>query len=200
MELLGKSVRNQTIPLTSSRHVWIRWPKRIGTERGDVAAVSCQEYSLSYFAYRTPTVRLFALVYYIIEMEEMMFEIGITQVRTLAFQLAERIGLTHRFKNVMAEKDWVSGFLARNPVIFIRTSEATAAARARSFNKHAVGKFFEVLETLADQWKFPPTNICNVDETGMATVQSRPSRMLAKKRPTPGRGDNICGTWAISHR
>ena len=81
----------------------------------------------------------------------------------------------------MAGKDWVSGFLARNPVIYIRTPEATAAARVCGFNKQTVGKFFVVLETLVDQWKFPSTNIYNVDETRMATVQSRSTRYLARK-------------------
>ena len=86
------------------------------------------------------------LVHCIIEMEEVMFGIGNT-VR----KLAERNGLTHYFKNDMAGKDWVSGFLARNPVIYIRTPEATAAARVRGFNKQTVGKFFVVLEPIVDQ-------------------------------------------------
>ena len=91
------------------------------------------------------------LVHYIVEMEEMMFGIGIREVRRLAFQLAERNGLSHRFKNGMAGKDWVRSFLNRNPELSIRTPEATAATRARGFNKQAVGKFFDVLEKLVDE-------------------------------------------------
>ena len=39
------------------------------------------------------------LVRHIIETEEMMFGIGITEIRKLTFQLAECNRLTHRFKS-----------------------------------------------------------------------------------------------------
>ena len=110
-----------------------------------------------------------------------MFGVGIVEVRRLAFQLAERNALPHRFQNQMAGKDWVRGFLERNPQLSIRTPEATPAARAIGFNKQAVGKLFDVLEKIFEEHPFPPTNIYNVDETGMTTVQNKPSKMSALK-------------------
>lgn len=49
------------------------------------------------------------------------------------------------------------------------------------FNRVSVGKFFDLLEGLVDQYKFPPTHIFNVDETGLTTVPKRQSRILALK-------------------
>ena len=107
-----------------------------------------------------------------------MFGVGIAEVRRLALQLAESNAMPRRFQNQMAGKDWVRGFLERNPQLSIRTPEATPAARARGFNKQAVGKLFDVLEKIFEEHPFSPTN---VDETGMPTVQNKPSKMLALK-------------------
>ena len=44
-----------------------------------------------------------------------------------------------------------------------------------------LGKLFDVLEKIFEEHPFPPTNIYNVDETGMTTIQNKPSQMLALK-------------------
>lgn len=111
-------------------------------------------------------------------MEEMMFGVGRDDVCSLAFQLAERNGLSHPFKNEKAGKHWIQKFLECNPVLSLRTPEATSAARARGFNKDAVMTFFNILESLLVEYNFARNNC---DETGISTVQSKPSKILALK-------------------
>lgn len=110
-----------------------------------------------------------------------MYGLTSNDLRRLAFQLAERNGIAHQFnrEKQMAGKDWLYSFIKRHP-ISLRQPEATSAARARLFNRTNVNKFFDLLEPLMDKHKFPPNNIYNVDETGISTVQSKPSKVLAK--------------------
>ena len=119
------------------------------------------------------------LVQYILTMEEMMFGLTTVDIRDMAYQLAERNHIDHPIKNEIAGRDWLRGFLSRNKQLSIRQPESTSAARARGFNHTAVNRFFDLLEALMEEHKFPPDKIYNVDETGMTTVQSRPSKIVA---------------------
>ncbi|XP_071849890.1 uncharacterized protein [Apostichopus japonicus] len=123
------------------------------------------------------------LVSYIIRMEEMMFGTTTTDIRRLAYQLAVRNQIPNKFDDdkEIAGLDWLAGFMKRHPQLSLRTPEATSAARARGFNQTAVGKFFDLLESLMEEHHFEPHNIYNVDETGMSTVQGKPSKIIAKK-------------------
>ncbi|XP_022246856.1 uncharacterized protein LOC106463612 isoform X2 [Limulus polyphemus] len=121
------------------------------------------------------------LVHYIHMMEEMMFGIGGDEVRRLAYQQAERTGLSHRFRNEKAGKEWLRGFLSRNPELSVRTPDAISAARARGFDRQVVSKFFNILEQLFDEHKFSPNNIYSVDETGLSIAQSKPSKIIELK-------------------
>ncbi|XP_043228646.1 uncharacterized protein LOC122384902 [Amphibalanus amphitrite] len=117
---------------------------------------------------------------HIIEMERMFFGLTQTDARRLAFQYAEKNRLNHRFKNGIAGKDWLISFLKRNKDLSLRTPEATSAARAKGFNKEVVSKFFDILVEAGKSVKGPHV-VYNVDETGITTVQSKPSRVLAQK-------------------
>lgn len=123
------------------------------------------------------------LVNYITNMEVMLFGLTINDIRSLAYQVAQRNGLSDAFGNDKDKvgRDWLNGFLRRHPQIALRTPEATSAARARGFNKVSVGKFFDILESAFDKHHFAPNNIYNVDETGMTTVQGKGSKILALK-------------------
>ena len=71
--------------------------------------------------------------------------------------------------------------MSRHHDLSLRSPEATSAARAHGFNKQAVNNFFHILQAVVDEYSFTPNNIYNVDETGITTVQSRPSRIIAKR-------------------
>lgn len=82
----------------------------------------------------------------------------------------------------MAGKDWLYGFLKRHKNnISLRFPENISIARAMGFNKQAVYKFFDLLEGLYKKHNFSPSDIYNVDETGITTVPNKPSKILASR-------------------
>ncbi|CAG5045587.1 unnamed protein product [Parnassius apollo] len=78
-----------------------------------------------------------ALVDHMLEFESRLFGFNTTEIRKLAFEFAERLGLDHRFDKTekIAGWDWLKGFRERNPQISLRAPEPTSAARAKAFNK-----------------------------------------------------------------
>ena len=110
---------------------------------------------------------------------------GITRrdLRKLAYDVAERNGIAHSFSNKeqLVGWDWVKGFQSRHPIISLRIPEVTSAARARGFNKVVVSKHFENLSLVMDKYKFEPSRIWNVDESGLTTVPSKNSKIFATK-------------------
>ncbi|XP_041349129.1 jerky protein homolog-like [Gigantopelta aegis] len=136
------------------------------------------------------------LVNYILRMEEIFHGLTTVDVRLLAFQLAERNGLPHKFhsETERAGKDWLAKFLRRHSNLSIRCPEATSAARARGFYRQSVMAFFTLLESLQDKYHFEPGRIYNVDETGITTVQGVPSNVIAL------RGKKQVGTLTSAER
>ena len=77
-------------------------------------------------------------------MERRFFGMTTTEVRYLAYHMAECNNIDHNFNEDtgMAGKDWLVGFQQRHPDLTLRLPEATSAARAKAFNRVNVGKFF----------------------------------------------------------
>jgi len=115
-------------------------------------------------------------------MESRLFGITNTDLRQLAYQLAERKGLTHSFSEIkkMAGKKWLYGFRQRHPNITVCKPEPTSFARAAGFNKVAVKKFYELLGLLINKYNLDGSRISNCDEMGMKTVQQQPAKVLAR--------------------
>ena len=116
-------------------------------------------------------------------MEERFFGLTLTDVRRLAYQLAERNGLQHRFnkEKQVAGKKWLYAFLKRNSTITLRQPEPTSYARATGFNRPAVNKFFDLLSEILTKHKIDASTVYNCDESGMKTVQQQMSKVLAAK-------------------
>lgn len=136
------------------------------------------------------------LISYLLEMETKLFGISFQDLQKLAYQLAERNGVSHNFSRNTQEagKEWVRGFRKRHPEITLRTPEPTSAARAMGFNRTAVKKFFDCLTDVYDKYKFPPTRIFNCDETGLTTVAKNQGKIFAK------RGRKQVGTLSSAER
>lgn len=121
------------------------------------------------------------LVKHVLTLEERLFGITLTDLRMLAFELAESNNILHSFNRdkKMAGKHWLYNFLGRNRALSLRNPEATSKARAKGFNRDAVKKFFDLLSSLYNKYKFAPNDIYNVDETGILTVPNKQSKVLA---------------------
>jgi len=121
-----------------------------------------------------------ALVAHVQQLQSMMFGINTVELRKVAYDLAEKQKLSHRFKNNIAGKTWLRGFLARHSDLAIRTPEATSLGRAVGFNRPCVEKFFELYKAELEKHPYSASNIYNMDETGL-TVVHKPRKVLAKK-------------------
>ncbi|XP_076395897.1 uncharacterized protein LOC105663718 [Megachile rotundata] len=122
------------------------------------------------------------LVAHALKLEASFFGLTATGLRKLAYQLAEKYNLPHRFnrEKKIAGKKWYYKFMKDNPCLSLRTPEATSMARAKAFNKELVYKFFDKYQSILDEYSFPANQIYNVDETGLSTVH-KPSKIIAQK-------------------
>lgn len=123
------------------------------------------------------------IVQHIKALENSFFGLTTTDLRRLAYQVAEAKHITHRFskEKQLAGWDWLKGFTQRNPSISLRTPESTSAARARAFNKQQIKNYFDRLLEVFNQHAFEPVNIWNVDESGLSTVPSKNVKIFATK-------------------
>lgn len=81
-----------------------------------------------------------------------------TDLWTLAFQLAKRYNLPHRFnKNIyirMAAKIWYYRFIKDNFCLSLLVPKPTSIARPKGFNKEPVDDFFDKYKSLLDEYRF----------------------------------------------
>ena len=117
-------------------------------------------------------------------MQQRFYGLTTTELRQMAFQVAEYKGVTHSFDQTrkMAGRHWLAGFLARNATLTIREPEATSITRAVGFNKGQVDNFFEICRrsVLESIGPIDGDRIWNMDESGL-TVVHKPGRIVAKK-------------------
>lgn len=97
-------------------------------------------------------------------MESRLYFLTYEDVRRLAFQHAEANNIDHPFdrKSKLAGKDWLTGFMKRNPKLTLRSPMPTSMTKTMELN--SVRMFFDSLQQLIDEYKFPSTKIYNVDE------------------------------------
>ncbi|GBN47613.1 hypothetical protein AVEN_262722-1 [Araneus ventricosus] len=117
---------------------------------------------------------------HLIHLEERLFAITLSDLRTLAFELAEKNNIPHVFNTEkrMPGKEWLYGFLKRHPKLTLRYPEKTSIARAKRFNCVALNAFFDLLDSLYSKYKFSPNDIYNADKTGILTMTNTHSKVL----------------------
>lgn len=120
---------------------------------------------------------------HLLKFEQTFFGFTIKDVRKLAFDIAEKNGLPHRFnkEKKSAGKKWYYAFMRRNPQLSLRSPEATSMARIEGFNKQNVMHFFDLLEKCVKDHNITGNTIFNVDETGFSTVQKHMQKVIALK-------------------
>ena len=123
------------------------------------------------------------LVEYLITASNIFHGLTITELRELAFELAEanELKMPKTWTEIrLAGIEWARGFMKRHgDEISMRTPEATSLQRMSSFNKHNLELFYNNLEKAMEKG-FTCDRIWNVDETGVTTVQ-KPVKQIAKK-------------------
>lgn len=123
------------------------------------------------------------LVKYVLDMESRFYGITLLDLRSIAYQLAEKNDLKHPFDNEkkLAGEDWAYGFRKRHSEISLRKPESTSIARAQAFNRYNVSKFFELFIKMKTESKVRPSRMYNCDETGLGTVPKSNNKILAHK-------------------
>ncbi|XP_011860377.1 PREDICTED: tigger transposable element-derived protein 6-like, partial [Vollenhovia emeryi] len=122
------------------------------------------------------------LAQHLVNLESCFFGLTATEFRKLAFELAEKFQLPHRFnkEKKIAGKKWYYRFMKEHPTLSLRVPEPTSMARSKGFNKERVNEFFDKYEEILDRYKFAAHQIYNMDETALSTVH-KPSKVVAQK-------------------
>lgn len=122
------------------------------------------------------------LVDHIKLMERAFFGLTRQNVRSLAYELAVRLNITHPFPQdtKLAGLDWLNGFMERHAELSLRCPQATSLSRAVGFNRPQVIKFFKIYKELLDESSPNALHIWNLDETGITNVQ-KPGKILATR-------------------
>lgn len=124
------------------------------------------------------------LASHIKKLQAVAFSPTVTQVRILAYKIAERYNLKHKFNHdkKMAGYDWFYKFLERNPDIVVRKAEGLSLARAQGLTKEDAKNYFDLLKSTLLKYNLmdKPSNIYNVDETGLP-LNNKPGFVLAEK-------------------
>lgn len=120
---------------------------------------------------------------YLLTASQLHYGLSKKELAVLAFQFAieNKKKMPPKWaEKKRAGKEWVRCFLQRHKILRLRKPEATSLARATSFNKTNVSQFFSNLKIVLDRFRFSPSSIYNLDETGNSTVHV-PPKILAQK-------------------
>lgn len=116
---------------------------------------------------------------YLTKMDDLFYGLTPSDFKKTAGEFAQKLGKGDRFPMGPAGKDWLSGFRKRHPSIALRAPEPTSLARARGFNRPQVDRFYDLLEEVIDKYSLDPTQIYNMDETGIRTSTTKPPKILS---------------------
>lgn len=120
-----------------------------------------------------------SLLEYIKTFDEMFYGLTREDLKTVAFDFAEKNNIPHPFKNGKAGDEWLMGFKNRHPTLTLRTPEPTSIARATGFNKVQVDRFYDLLWETITKYNIDATRLYNMDETGVQSSTKRPPKIFS---------------------
>jgi len=99
----------------------------------------------------------------------------------LVYQIAEKTGKQHPFRNGSAGRSWFEAFRSRHPKLTFRTPQPLSYCRALCSNEETIGNFFSKLGAIYGKLDLftKPKQVYNVDETGVSIVH-KPGKVLAE--------------------
>nr|CAI5849891.1 unnamed protein product [Callosobruchus analis] len=107
-------------------------------------------------------------------MEGLFYGLTRMDLRRLAYQVAVQNNIENPFREGVAGRYWLKGFLKwHQNILSVRQPTGTSYARER------MNQFYDNLETIQSTTSFPPSRIFNVDETGLSIVQSKTAKVIA---------------------
>ena len=106
---------------------------------------------------------------YIIEMADMGFILSHQDVVCLAFQLAEKSGMSHPFKDNSAGRRWFNGFCGWHLNLTLQSAQSLSFLRAKPTNPQIIEDFFGKLGSMYARLNIltKPMQVYNVDECGV---------------------------------
>ncbi|XP_043461954.1 tigger transposable element-derived protein 1-like [Leptopilina heterotoma] len=153
---------------------------------------------------------------YLLKSAKLFYGLSIHQLRTLAFQFAQRLKAAKSIKKIpaswfpkndekpAASRDWTEGFMKRHPKLTLRCPVSTSLGRAIAFNAHIVQEFFDLYEKIRQSHQYTAATVWNMDETGLNTVH-KTKYVIAQKGQrcvsaisSGERGTNVTLTMAVS--
>lgn len=106
------------------------------------------------------------------------------EVCRMAYQLAEKYQIKHKFNHeqMRAGNGWLFLFMKRHPELSVRKSEGVSQARAEGMDREKVSTYFNLLQTILVENGFmdKPGHIYNMDETG-CQLNNRPEHVIAER-------------------
>ncbi|KAJ8964903.1 hypothetical protein NQ314_004542 [Rhamnusium bicolor] len=123
------------------------------------------------------------LTEYVLMLAKLFYGITPKKLRHLAYRYADEKNISHNFnkERQLAGKDWLYGFLKRNPKISLRQPEGTSLNRIAAFNADETKRFYSNLKNVIEKFKFQANRIFNMDETGLTTVQKKCPKVYGPK-------------------
>lgn len=111
------------------------------------------------------------LVDHIKKLQQRGFAPSRRDVQEMAFCLAEKLGVKHRFNTELerAGTHWFLSFMKRHKDLSIRMAEGVSVYRAKGMNREDVGNYFKQLEKLLTEYNLfnKPGHLFNMDESGL---------------------------------
>ena len=115
------------------------------------------------------------LVEYVIEMSDMGFGLTCVDIMHLAYQIAEKGGIDHPFRNGLAGCTWFDGFRKRHPTLTLHSPQSLSYLRAKAGNPKILEDFFAKLGSIYACLNLltKPMQVYNVDESDINLIQHK---------------------------